>query len=416
MRQQSLAGIPVRTIIFAYCVVATFQPARLCAAQVQDWRYWHDLNQSTYDQWAAPTLSEQDRKKAVSTALASPEAGVRAAGLKALIGMGQNENGPKLGFAVATVAPLLDDGTMPPHDYIGSGNMEEIGFLAAQALLSMGSGGQAALSSAVRGDKVQARNCALSVAQFIEDPAIVDALIKALRDPNGADGYHGPREGAYMALIQGNAKFPAKPIIAAFDDPSPFVRGVCIQALGHIGDPAGTETLMRALVDPEKGVRSQAMEALSRANWAKDDRAIEPLLEMLQPGHSDQVRSGAANTLGQYKAPRVVKALVAALQDPYVSTRAGAATSLGKIGDPAAIGGLALMVKHERQWDQSNAIDAIVQIGGDAALSALADLFDSDDPAARSVLNAVTKLTGKPAENFSPVKEWQQRRKERLGY
>lgn len=229
----------------------------------------------------------------------------------------------------------------------------------------------------------------------------VHALLKDIRSGSADD-----RSAARYNLADAGRIYPIAPIIEAFGESDPSVRAICVEALGRIGDPAGADTLLRGLADPDDSVRTQAARAAARSGWwLRDERLVEPLLNLLTTGKDEKIRSAAAYSLGKYKQDGVVKALVAALKDPYCDARAGAATSLGKLGDPAAVPALIALINDKAAsaaYIDVIAVRALGDIGGDAALAALGELFKAGRVYSFVGAAAVEKITGRPAAEFPP--------------
>jgi HEAT repeat protein len=178
------------------------------------------------------------------------------------------------------------------------------------------------------------------------DPRIIDPLIALLKDENQA-----VRVLTVQAL--GNTKDPriVDPLIALLKDESQGVRVVTVQALGNTKDPRIVDPLIALLKDESQGVRTVTVQALGEI---QDPRTTEPLIAVLKGDVSDDVRVLAAlalctdkiatlkdkyanlrllsaAALGNFKDPRVIDALNAALQDTDDRVRAQAAESLKKI-------------------------------------------------------------------------------------
>jgi HEAT repeat protein len=106
------------------------------------------------------------------------------------------------------------------------------------------------------------------------------------------------------------------------------------QTLGQIGPPAGP-ALLRALTDPGRYVRREAVWALRRLNWPSP-LAVAALAAVLSDA-DDKVRRGAALALGDLGplAAAAVPALVAALPLRSLVFRRLVRWALGRIGAPA---------------------------------------------------------------------------------
>lgn len=87
------------------------------------------------------------------------------------------------------------------------------------------------------------------------------------------------------------------------------------------------------LSDSEAEVRSAAAEALGEIG---DDCALEPLIALINDSE-EEVRSAAARALGEIKNDRAVDTLIALLNDSETLVREAATYALGEISDDRAI-------------------------------------------------------------------------------
>ncbi len=88
-------------------------------------------------------------------------------------------------------------------------------------------------------------------------PPARDRLIMILREGH----LHRRQDAAY---VLGLMKDPVavKQLCVAMHNPDPLLRLLCVQALGKIGDPAATDTLRRALLDPDAQIVTAARKSL----------------------------------------------------------------------------------------------------------------------------------------------------------
>jgi HEAT repeat protein len=111
-------------------------------------------------------------------------------------------------------------------------------------------------------------------------------------------------------------------------------------ALGEVGDPVATTTLLGLLRDPVKNVRLGAARALGQVG---DRRAAPALSKMLEDGDGRAVQI-AAEALGRIADPASLGALVKAARARPAEAKA-IADALGELRDPAAIDVLAEMLR-----------------------------------------------------------------------
>ncbi len=111
-----------------------------------------------------------------------------------------------------------------------------------------------------------------------------------------------------------------KPYMRAYKllatDPNPLVRGQALIALGTSHQPAVAPTLLAGLRDKSKFVRLCAAMGLTDVD---NPLAIGPLLEHLRHDADMQVRIYCAQALKYYKTRRVIRALIATLDDRNVA-------------------------------------------------------------------------------------------------
>ena len=111
-----------------------------------------------------------------------------------------------------------------------------------------------------------------------------------------------------------------KPYMRAYKllttDPNPLVRGEAMIALGTSHQPAVAPTLLLGLQDKSKFVRLCAAMGLTYVN---NPLAIGPLLKHLRHDPDMQVRIYCAQALKYYKTRRVIRALIATLDDRNVA-------------------------------------------------------------------------------------------------
>ena len=159
----------------------------------------------------------------------------------------------------------------------------------------------------------------------------------------------------------GRLRYPqtVEPLIKALgdDDVKVTVEG----ALAEMGETA-LEPLVKALDDKNENeqVREGAARTLGRL---RDIRAVEPLIEALEDSNRI-VRKNATWALEQLKAKRAFKALVKAMGDEYPPVRENAACALGTIGMSRAIKPLTTAMSDESRMVRLAAIDSLASIAG----------------------------------------------------
>ena len=177
------------------------------------------------------------------------------------------------------------------------------------------------------------REAAVGLARFSNQPdRVAPALVKALHDPNGE-----VRKNALESLrALGNLPESVAPqlleLIQASDDPA--VRRQSATFLAYARLPGVGAALVRALDDPDAGVRLAAVHALSIQKASPEPGpAIEKLLAMLASSPPDEMRAALVQTLpavgaGQERVARALADLVS--KDPNAQVRNDAVYQLRK--------------------------------------------------------------------------------------
>jgi hypothetical protein len=105
-------------------------------------------------------------------------------------------------------------------------------------------------------------NTARDALVIIGEPAR-DRLIFILQQGH----LHRRQDAAYVLGIMGDP-VAVKPLCIAMHNPDPLLRMIIVEALGKIGDTSASETLRKALGDPDKSVADAARKALKKVGPA----------------------------------------------------------------------------------------------------------------------------------------------------
>lgn len=174
-------------------------------------------------------------------------------------------------------------------------------------------------------DSFESARGATSVLQLFQPPTPEDAVESAL------DRYDADKRYRGTALLANQPYGGEGPYLRLFEDavidPDSGVRQVGVRALGIHGDPEHVPLIVERLTDEEWLVRMEAARALQRLH---NPVAITPLIARIKTEEEllAAVRAEAAHALGQYREPRVVQALIAALNDPSLAVNHNALTAL----------------------------------------------------------------------------------------
>jgi hypothetical protein len=198
---------------------------------------------------------------------------------------------------------------------------------------------------------------------------------KALKDFAAPDA--AKRAEAARSLSCIHNELTVRAILAQLStDPSPEVRGSCVNALTELGMKEGIPAVERALRDPASSVRLAAVRGLySLAGVEKADMLVDMLSD-----EDEDVRHRAATCVGWLGQKNLAGKLVGLFSDRSSSVRRAAAEAAGNLRSRELV-------------------------------SALIDLLeDANEPVRKAALNAVERITGKRiAESFPRSKEARQR-------
>jgi HEAT repeat protein len=111
-------------------------------------------------------------------------------------------------------------------------------------------------------------------------------------------------------------------------------RYTAANKLGKLGDKAAVNHLLLSLDDEDAKVADNVIFALGELG---DQKAVPPLIKVLNHSKSDRLRKSAAKALGLLGSKEAVDSLISALNDPDFKVRKSAARSLGQLGDKKAI-------------------------------------------------------------------------------
>ncbi len=172
--------------------------------------------------------------------------------------------------------------------------------------------------------------------------------------------------------------------------PDPHIRQYAAYLLGGAGKERVVQNLIAALHDPDKGVRTMAVQALVELGTP----AVDPLLDLLDDRHW-VVRYRAAEALGLIGDQRAVKPLVDMLADEKDHVRYMAAKGLGRIGGPEEVDSLINALFDCNEFVRRSAATALGAIGGEPARAALHRAAEKEtDPAVKTAIAGAIRKTG----------------------
>ena len=226
------------------------------------------------------------------------------------------------------------------------------------------------------------RRPGLSVSSAVMEPTTAE-LIRLLSDEDP----HVRRDAA-RALGEAEAKEAVAALCALLarpaeeDDeshPEHTARAAAAVALGRIGDPSATDSLINAIEDPFNA-GTAASTALGRL--------VPPPVERLVAATRDASpwrRARAVVALGECGDVSAFDAMAALLDDSEVPVRRAAAAAFGKLRDPRAVTLLTTLLSRsdESPFVRSYAAVSLGALKDRAAVEALVEALDSAEPLLR---------------------------------
>jgi HEAT repeat protein/beta-lactamase regulating signal transducer with metallopeptidase domain len=241
------------------------------------------------------------------------------------------------------------------------------------ASMQEAAGAASALIEALNDASAAVRIAAVNSLGKYQNPAVITALAKALREDTDAR----VREAAAYALGEIDDPRAVTPLIEALkSERAANVREKIVRALGEIDDPSAVSGIAAVLKDPSVNVRRAAVWALGEL---EDANAVSALSSMVRD-EDIEVRKHVAEALGQLENPSALDALATLSRDADPEVRASAVSSLGSLEDLRSLPTLTAALKDASPHVRSHAADAIGSLDNlRSAPRALIDaLADSD--------------------------------------
>ena len=180
---------------------------------------------------------------------------------------------------------------------------------------------------------------------------------------------------------------------------SSHVRGDALKILGWIGDKKSYSLLIKALDDPDNGLKYRAAEALGSLN---DKRAFDALLKKINHTtgtDSYAVRSAAAESMIKLDPSRAYKYVVVQLdKEQNVTAKSVLLEVLGNSNNPDAYSILVSELESDNGSIRFSAARALGSLGDKRAISGLAkSLYDSDFGVRQNAAKALGNMNDKKA-------------------
>jgi beta-lactamase regulating signal transducer with metallopeptidase domain/HEAT repeat protein len=162
-------------------------------------------------------------------------------------------------------------------------------------------------------------------------PAAFRALTNELNNPSATTRRNAAWAIGELTNMPPGERAPAIPqLITLLGDTDAWVRMAAARAIGEVRDGRATETLIATLADADWRVRRLAAWAL---NEMKEKRAVSALCQLLLGDSRAEVRSAAAEALGEIASAEALPSLQRALNDPELAVRAKATWAISEIED-----------------------------------------------------------------------------------
>nr|WP_193570155.1 HEAT repeat domain-containing protein [Halorussus sp. JP-T4] len=209
----------------------------------------------------------------------------------------------------------------------------------------------------VEAEDYQVLDPLVKAAQSDDSEAVRAAAIDALDQRHAVEklvsaltGEEVPTEGAEWAR--------AEALVETLSADQPELRMASANALGRIGNKAGTKALVGRLGDPDQRVRARAARALGRI---EDPRAVSALRQSLGD-ESVEVRREAADSLGRIGGEESLAALLDLLDDESETVRRIAATSLGNFASTKPLDALISLLSDESETVRRAAVFSLIEL------------------------------------------------------
>jgi len=185
-------------------------------------------------------------------------------------------------------------------------------------------------------------------------------------------------------------------LLARVEGKDPIARMHIISILAKFNKPRVRTALQATLRDPNKMVRSAALQAISRMSGEIDPGLIAPLLKDSEM----EVQNLAVEILCKAKHPETVQHLIDVLKDESEYSRRAAVEVLNEVGDERSVKHLLQAIKDDDWWVRSRAADALGKIGGPRVINAALSLVnDKDEEIRRTAIEILNQTRDERAVN-----------------
>jgi HEAT repeat protein/RNA polymerase subunit RPABC4/transcription elongation factor Spt4 len=262
-------------------------------------------------------------------------------------------------------------------------NEEDVDYWMVQTLSNMGVEATQYLTKLFKHSNVKVRLAAIRASQNIEDPVMVEQLLRLLDEQSWPirkaafdsleDIYTCNLEAVVKALDKSSeeARFWVIKLLAQESNPefiqrfehivesSPMESKLeAIKALAMIESPEAHKLLVGYLANKSWIIRKTAADAI----WEQGLGVSDDLLSAIRGSNVD-ARYWSVKLLGRSKEPQIFEEIVKCLQDPQISVRVAASQALGSLNDKRGLAPLMTMLNDESEDVRTAAILSLSQLG-----------------------------------------------------
>ncbi|MCU0975879.1 MAG: HEAT repeat domain-containing protein [Steroidobacteraceae bacterium] len=219
-----------------------------------------------------------------------------------------------------------------------------------------------------------------------------------LRDLLNAAYAQEPSEKAALFRIIGEMADESSlgELLARVEGKDPIGRVHIIGLLSRFRQPRVVDALQACVRDPNKLVRSAALQSLASMNAQVDPAIVAPALR----DNEMDVQNLAVEVLCKAKHPDTVRHLVDVLKDESEYARRAAVEVLNEVGDESSVKYLLAAIKDDDWWVRSRAADALGKIGGPRVINAALSLVtDRDEHIRRTAIEILNQTRDERAVN-----------------
>ncbi|MBF8292719.1 MAG: hypothetical protein HW392_1546 [Steroidobacteraceae bacterium] len=237
-------------------------------------------------------------------------------------------------------------------------------------------------------------------AAYLQEPNEKAALFRiagTLVDETSVDELVARVEGkdpiARMHIIALLARFNTSKVRAALTgtlkDPNKLVRSAALQALAAMEGPVDPAQVAPLLRDSDLDVQKRA--AVEVLNVVGDESSVRYLLQAIKDADW-WVRSRAADALGKIGGPQVISAAIALVSDRDEEVRRTAIEILNQTKDERAVSHLLEATKDTDWWVSERAVDALGAVGSRKAVARLLEMMQSNPKSVPTIVRALGKI------------------------